>query len=145
MPDKKTKRRIGMHTSTAGALENAAKKIMELGGNCMQIFSSSPRAWAAPEPKPEGVRKMAELRAEHDLKPLVIHANYLINLCTTDAVNRPKSIAAFRQEIRNALTIGAEYLVVHPGSAKDHEHVDLAIEACAAGLAEAAHGIASKD
>ena len=139
---KTQKRRIGIHTSTSGALYNAATKAMELGANCFQIFSGSPRTWAAPAPKPEAVAKMAELRAAHDLRPLVIHANYLINLCSADAANRPKSIAAFRGELERAVTIGAEYLVVHPGSAKDHEHRDGAIAAFAAGLAESSQGLA---
>lgn len=138
---KTQKRRIGIHTSTSGALYNAATTAIELGANCFQIFSGSPRTWAAPAPKPDAVAKMAELRAAHDLTPLVIHANYLINLCSADAANRPKSIAAFRGELERAVTIGAEYLVVHPGSAKDHAHRDGAIAAFAEGLAEASKGL----
>lgn len=138
---KSTVRRIGIHTSTSGALYNAATKALELGANCFQIFSGSPRTWAAPPPKPDAVAKMAELRAQHNLTPLVIHANYLINLCSADAANRPKSITAFRGELERAVTIGAEYLVVHPGSAKDHEHRDAAIVAFAEGLAEASQGL----
>lgn len=79
-------RRIGIHTSTADALYNAATKAIELGADCFQIFSGSPRTWAAP-------------RAGHNLTPLVTHANYLINLCSPDAANRPKSITAFRGDL----------------------------------------------
>jgi deoxyribonuclease-4 len=138
----RSRRRIGIHTSTSGALFNAATKAIELGANCFQIFSGSPRTWAAPLPKPEACARMAELRAAHDLTPLVIHANYLINLCSADAANRPKSIAAFRGELERAALIGAEFLVVHPGSAKDHPHRDSAIAAFAEGLAEASRGLA---
>jgi len=134
-------RRIGIHTSTAGALYNAATKAIELGANCFQIFSGSPRTWAAAPPNPEAVIKMAALRAEHNLTPLVIHANYLINLCSPDLTNRPKSVAAFRGELERAVTIGAEYVVVHPGSAKDCEHRDAAISAFAEGLIAAAKGL----
>lgn len=136
-------RRIGIHCSTAGALPNAARKAVELGANCLQIFSGSPRTWAAPDPDPKAVAQMAGLRRDHDLTPLVIHANYLINLCSADAVNRPKSIAAFRGEVRRGLAIGAEYLVVHPGSAKDHPSREAAIDAFAEGLVEACDGLAS--
>lgn len=137
----KNTRRIGIHTSTAGGLFNAAIKANELGANCLQIFSGSPRTWAAPDPKPEACLRMAALRAEHDLKPLVIHANYLINLCSPDATNRPKSVEAFRGELRRAVAIGAEYLVVHPGSAKDHPSRDAAIAAFGEGLIEASVGL----
>ena len=139
---KKSIRRIGIHTSTAGALYNAATKALELHANCFQIFSGSPRTWAAPPPNPDAVAKMRQLRAEHNLTPLVIHANYLINLCSPDPSNRPKSITAFRGELERAVTIGAEFLVVHPGSAKDHETRDSAIEAFAHGLIEASAGLA---
>jgi len=136
-------RRIGIHCSTAGALQNAGLKALELGANCLQIFSGSPRTWAAPDPEPKNVAKMAELRKANDLTPLVIHANYLINLCSADATNRPKSVTAFRGEVRRGLTIGAEFLVVHPGSAKDHPSREAAIEAFAEGLVEACAGLTS--
>ena len=50
-----------------------------------------------------------------------------------------KSISAFRGEIDRAIVLGAEYLVVHPGSAKDLAMED-AIRLGAEGLIEAAKG-----
>jgi deoxyribonuclease IV len=111
--------RIGIHTSTAGALANAARQARELGANCFQIFSASPRMWRAAPPPPEEVAEMRRLRAGHDLAPLVIHDSYLINLASGDETIRAKSIAAFRGELERAFLIGAEYLVIHPGSHKD--------------------------
>jgi deoxyribonuclease IV len=55
-------------------------------------------------------------RAELGLGPLVIHANYLINLATSDPVMRVRSIQAYHDEIVRGLALGADYLVVHPGS-----------------------------
>ena len=85
---------------------------------------------------------MREVRARLDLRPLVIHANYLINLCSIDPVNRPKSVTAFRGEAERAIVIGAEYLVVHPGSSKD-QTPESAIEAFSVALAEACQGLES--
>jgi deoxyribonuclease-4 len=110
--------RIGIHTSIAGALENAALKAVDLGANTFQIFSASPRMWRAGPPDPANVARLKALRAEHDLTPLVIHDNYLINLAAAEPANRARSLAAFRGEIERALSIGAEYLVMHPGSYK---------------------------
>lgn len=134
---KKSIRRIGIHTSTSGALYNAAAKAAALGANCFQIFSGSPRTWAASPPHPDACVQMAALRVQHNLTPLVVHANYLINLCSNHAENRPKSIAAFRGELERSAAIGAEYVVVHPGSAKDCESREHAITAFAEALAEA--------
>lgn len=111
--------RIGIHCSTSGRLVNAASKALELGANCFQIFSASPRMWRAAMPPPEQLAEMRDFRAEHALAPLVIHDSYLINLAAPDPEIRRKSIAAFRDELLRAFAIGAEYLVMHPGSAKD--------------------------
>jgi deoxyribonuclease-4 len=111
--------RIGIHTSTAGSLERAATKAHELGANTFQIFSASPRMWRAKPPDPIQVRLLSKARERHDLAPLVIHNNYLINLASEDAVLRHRSIEALTGEIERALLIGAEYLVSHPGNYKD--------------------------
>ncbi|MDX2150936.1 MAG: deoxyribonuclease IV [Bryobacteraceae bacterium] len=135
--------RIGIHTSTHGALERAALKAAELGANTFQIFSSSPRMWRAGTPDPRQVRELGILRERHDLYPLVIHDSYLINLAACDPVIRRKSIDAFRSELERALAIGAEYLVAHPGSCKDQSR-EAGVMNLAEGFAAAAHGIQSK-
>ena len=59
---------------------------------------------------------MSGLRKKYDLKPLVIHSNYLINLAGLNSPFLKKSIAAFRGELERALALCADYLVLHPGS-----------------------------
>ncbi|MGD0732730.1 MAG: deoxyribonuclease IV [Terracidiphilus sp.] len=109
-------KRIGVHLGTAGGASNAVERAREIGANTFQIFSSSPRMWRAPKVDPKQAERMKELRAALDVGPLVIHTSYLVNVCSqTDEVRR-KSIEAFRGEIERALTLGAEYLVLHPGS-----------------------------
>jgi deoxyribonuclease-4 len=49
---------------------------------------------------------------------LLIHTSYLVNVCSQTVEVREKSVAAFRGEIERALALGAEYLVLHPGSWK---------------------------
>ena len=116
VPPKLTPRRIGIHTSTAGGVEEAAERAYRLGCNTFQIFSSSPRQWAPYELGRAQCEQMSRLREHYDLRPLVIHANYLVNLAGGNAEFHPKSIAAFRGEVERALALRAEFLVVHPGS-----------------------------
>jgi deoxyribonuclease-4 len=59
---------------------------------------------------------MRELRQKYNCSPLVIHTSYLVNLCSQSEEVRTKSIAAFHGEVERALALGAEYLVLHPGS-----------------------------
>jgi deoxyribonuclease IV len=111
--------RIGVHSSTAGSLERAAVHAHDIGANTLQIFSASPRMWRAKLPDSLQVQLLKNERAKHDLTPLVIHCNYLINLAAPVSHVRENSIHAFRGELERALMIGAEYLVVHPGNHKD--------------------------
>jgi deoxyribonuclease-4 len=115
-PPRLTARRIGIHTSTAGGPQNAAERAYRLGCNTFQIFSSSPRQWAPYELSAPQCTETNRLRASYDLKPLVIHTNYLVNLASSNELFLQKSVEAFRGEIERALAMGAEYLVLHPGS-----------------------------
>jgi deoxyribonuclease-4 len=114
----KTVKRIGIHLGTTGGASNAVERAREIGANTLQIFSSSPRMWRAPKVDPRQGTRIRELRAKLDVGPLVIHTSYLVNLCSQSDEVREKSVAAFRGEIERALALGAEFLVLHPGSWK---------------------------
>src|SRR6201998_1490815 len=60
--------------------------------------------------------EMNRLRTSYDLKPLVNHTNYLVNLASSNELFLQKSMHAFRGEVERALSLGAEYLGLHPGS-----------------------------
>jgi deoxyribonuclease-4 len=111
-------KRIGIHLGTTGGASNAVEQAREIGANTFQIFSSSPRMWRAPKVDPKQAARMKELRAKLDVGPLVIHTSYLVNLCSQTDEVREKSVVAFRGEIERALALGAEFLVLHPGSWK---------------------------
>src|ERR1700732_2683270 len=111
-------KRIGIHIGTAGGASNAILRAREIGANTLQIFTSSPRMWRAPKVDPQQCERMRALRAQHDVGPLVIHTSYLVNVCSQTADIRSKSVDAFRGEMEGALALGAEYLVLHPGSWK---------------------------
>ena len=113
--------RIGIHTSIAGSYLNALKSARKLGCNALQIFSSSPRMWqGGPSRIPEADAAAFRVRrAELGLGPLVIHANYLINLAAVQPMLQTRSIQAFQDELVRGVTLGADFLVVHPGSRGD--------------------------
>src|SRR6476646_11428703 len=113
--------RIGIHTSVAGSYLNALESARRLGCNALQIFSASPRMWVGlaattgriPEVDAAAFRAR---RAELGLGPLVIHANYLINLAASQPMLRTRSIQAFHDELVRGIALGADLLVVHPGA-----------------------------
>jgi len=136
--------RIGLHCSTSGALVNAARRAVEVGANCFQIFSSSPRMWRASMPPREQIEELRRFRAGHDLAPLVIHDSYLINLAAPDEEIRRKSIEAMRGELERAFAIGAEHLVIHPGSARQ-DPVEAGMERVVDSLRQAARRLRPPD
>jgi len=146
-PPRLTSRRIGIHTSSAGGVQNAAERAYRLGCNTLQIFSSSPRRWAPYELGEPQCAEMNRLRANYDLKPLVIHTNYLVNLASANERFLEMSLEAFRGELVRALSLCADYLVLHPGSFRgaDRERGLLrtaaAIAASSAGLDLAKAGL----
>jgi deoxyribonuclease-4 len=139
-PPKLTSRRIGIHTSSAGGVENAAERAYRLGCNTLQIFSSSPRQWKPYELGRPQCEQMQRLRDKYDLKPLVIHTNYLINLASITEAFLQKSIEAFRGEIERALALCAEYIVLHPGSFRGADREKGLLQTAAA-IAASAHGL----
>src|SRR5438270_1170280 len=113
-----TKPRIGAHLPIKGGLHEALLVGAELGCGAIQLFSRNPRGWMAKPLTKEAIDLFRKTRKRANLSPVLIHANYLINLAAADEVLLAKSIASFREEIERAIALGVDYLVVHPGSAR---------------------------
>src|SRR5277367_2682836 len=139
-PPAVTARRIGIHTSSAGGVQNAAERAYRLGCNAFQIFSSSPRQWAPYELSRPQCDELKRLREKYDLNPLAIHTNYLVNLAATNELFLRKSIAAFRGEVERALALCADYLVLHPGSFRGADR-EAGLLQTAAAIAAATQGL----
>lgn len=136
--------RLGLHTGIAGGLHRSIEQATTRGCQTWQIFSRNPRGWTARPLTPAEIDLFRAARESAGLDPCVIHSCYLINLAATDPGVRAKSIAAFRDEIERSLAIGADYLVIHPGSARGAT-IEAALTACAAAFHEAAVGIPELD
>ena len=132
--------RIGFHAPIAGGLQNALLKAHSLGCDTVQMFSRNPRGWRARPLTDVEVERFRAVHAETGLAPVVIHCNYLVNLAAADPTILEKSRASFREEVLRALILGADYLVVHPGSAKGACEAD-GIRTCAESLKVACDGL----
>ncbi|MBD0370499.1 MAG: deoxyribonuclease IV [Pyrinomonadaceae bacterium] len=132
--------RIGFHAPIAGGLQNALLKARSLNADAVQMFSRNPRGWVAKPLGLEEIERFRSVRAETGISPVVIHCNYLVNLAAADETIREKSRASFREEVERGLALGADYLVVHPGSARGACERD-AIQTCAESLRVACRGL----
>ena len=108
---------IGAHVSTAGGLVAAHERGLERHCDASQVFNQSPRMWKPTRWKADDVAEFRELMRNGPIDSVVIHAVYLINTATEDREMRSKSLASLVHALRMGDEIGADGVVVHPGSA----------------------------
>jgi deoxyribonuclease IV len=113
---------IGAHVSTAGGLVQAHERAVERGCEAMQVFNQSPRQWRPTRWKPDDVAAFLELMKAGPVKSATIHAVYLINPATKDRNMREKSAASLIHALRMGDEIGADGVVLHPGSTVGEPH-----------------------
>jgi deoxyribonuclease-4 len=109
---------IGAHVSTAGGLDKAIERGVDLGCESIQIFNQSPRMWRPTKYGPDDFAAFKEAMANSPVEAAVIHAVYLINCATKDKELRKKSLASLTHALRIGDAIGAAGVVLHPGAQK---------------------------
>ena len=106
---------LGAHTSTSGGVSKAVERAEKLGFTAMQIFTKNNNRWLA-KPLDEKEICKFKLSMEHsNIKIVVAHDSYLINLCATNLVLLEKSRVAFIDELTRCEELGVPYLNFHPG------------------------------
>jgi len=111
--------KIGCHVSIAGGIFNAPERAGELGCECFQIFSRSPRGGKASELTPEVVEKFKSEMKKWGIKNAYIHTPYYINFASTNNRIRHGSVSVVREELERASLLGVKYIMTHLGSAKE--------------------------
>lgn len=85
------------------------------GCEAVQIFSGNPRGWKIKPFDPEELKRFHLLCHQEDIRPVIIHSPYLINLASPDETIYRKSLAAFRTDLERADQLGADGFVIHVG------------------------------
>jgi len=129
--------RVGAHVSVAGGVDNAVGRQVDIGGNCGQIFTTSPQVWRHPTIEDGEAERFREATGEEEVGPWVIHASYLVNLATPKDDLRTKSIERMQAELDAAARLGVGYVNVHLGA-----HTGAGVEA---GLDNAASALGELD
>jgi len=109
---------IGAHVSPSGGLHRAVERGTALGVEAIQIFNQSPRAWRATPYTEEDFARFREALAASEIRGVLIHAVYLLNCASEEPELRARSLEALTHSLRIGKAIGADAVVVHPGSAK---------------------------
>ncbi len=108
--------RFGAHMSVAGGLHLAFEHAQKAGCDCLQVFVKNQRQWKAAPLSDEVLAAWHDVAHTSDIRPVVAHATYLINLASPDKSLWAKSIDAFVVELRRCGMLGISGLVLHPGS-----------------------------
>lgn len=125
--------RIGAHLPLATGMVKAVDRAHEIGAEAMQIFADNPTAWKRRAEPPRELEAFRQRLREHDIRPVSIHASYLVNLAGSNVASFERSIDLLAHELRHAPTFGARFVNVHIGS-----HLGLGV---AAGIERLAEGI----
>jgi deoxyribonuclease IV len=113
---------IGAHVSTAGGLVNAHQRGVERDCEAVQVWGQSPRQWRPTRWKEDDLASFLELMDGGPIGAIVIHAVYLINCASTDREIMRKSVASLIHHMQLGDAIGAQGVILHPGSAKGAPH-----------------------
>jgi deoxyribonuclease-4 len=120
-------RRLGVHTSIAGGLHLSLERARALGCTTIQIFSHNPRGWEVKRILEEEATNFQMLRRKFNITPVYIHTSYLINMASWDRHLRKKSIDLLVMEMDRADTLGADFVILHTGSASGRDR-DISIK-----------------
>ncbi|MEM7008231.1 MAG: deoxyribonuclease IV [Thermodesulfobacteriota bacterium] len=111
--------KFGAHISIAGGIDKAPKRAFDLGCECFQFFSRSPRGGKAPELTDELIRSFFDELDKYNINDYYIHTPYYINLCSDKKELRDSSINIVKEELERGSKLGVKYIMTHLGSAKD--------------------------
>jgi deoxyribonuclease IV len=120
MPDVAALRNpIGTHVPVGkGLAAGALAKADELECETLQIFVGNPRGWALSTGRPADDAAFRDAIGARGVRAF-IHAPYLVNLGSPTPATYANSAAMVAHNLRRAVEIGAEGVVVHTGSFVD--------------------------
>ena len=111
---------LGSHLSISGGLHKALLAAQGYGFQACALFLRNQVRWRTKALEDSAVEEFRRTRLATDIRAIVAHASYLVNLAGKSEV-RDKSIPAMIEDFTRCRRLGVEYLVFHPGSHPDLE------------------------
>ena len=110
--------KFGAHVSIAGGIENAPLRARELGCECFQMFTRSPRGGSPPDLEDRLLESFFLNCSEVGISDYYVHTPYFINLASGKEELREKSADLVREELERSSALEVKYMMTHIGSAK---------------------------
>jgi deoxyribonuclease-4 len=127
--------RVGIHLALGKGLRRAAERAGEIGARTAQVFVDNPTAWKRRSRPPRWLPEFKARLGELDVRPVAVHASYLVNLAGHEPRFRQSSLDVLSSDMAAAREYGASIVNVHIGSHRDTS-IEEGIERVAAGVAE---------
>ncbi|MFL6471082.1 MAG: deoxyribonuclease IV [Nitrososphaeraceae archaeon] len=110
--------RIGFHVSISGGISNSVDNALKIGCNAFQIFSRSPRGWAAKRLLGKDIENFRTKLNDSkiDTESVFVHMPYLPNLSSPSSRLHKKSTDTLIEELRRSSILGIPYVILHLGS-----------------------------
>jgi deoxyribonuclease-4 len=118
--------------SVAGGLPRAVARAVAHRCDAFQIFTKNANQWRGRILPSEEINEFRTMVRQADLRPVVSHASYLINLATTIATLHQQSLQAMADEIDRAEALDLLGVVLHPGcytEGSEHQGLELVADA----------------
>ena len=107
---------LGAHVSTAGGVHRAPERGTAIGASAIQLFTKTPSQWKEPVLTDEVAADFDAALQSSQIRAVVAHDSYLINLASPDGDLRARSMACFEGELQRCAQLGIPYVVTHPGN-----------------------------
>lgn len=107
---------LGAHTSISGGVSRAVDLADKLGFTAMQIFTKNNNRWFQQKLDEKEISSFKSKLKKSNVKFVVSHDSYLINLCAKNKTILEKSRKAFLDELERCELLGITYLNFHPGA-----------------------------
>ncbi len=114
--------KLGAHQSISGGYTQALERIKNIDGNCLQIFSSSPRGWNFPKITEQQIADFVNLRNKLKIDPVYFHASYLVNLADEGKIGHLSKMALVT-DLNIASKLKIKGVIIHLGSFKNKNKI----------------------
>ena len=107
---------VGNHVSVAKGFLAMGEEELSLGGTTFAFFTRNPRGGNAKAVSADDVEALQQLLQEQNFGPLVAHAPYTMNLCSSKESVLEFSNRVLREDMGKMEMLPGNFFNFHPGS-----------------------------
>ena len=108
--------KIGCHLSAAKGFLAMGKEAVSINASTFQFFTRNPRGSKAKEMDADDVREFLTLAAKYDFFPVLAHAPYTLNACSSEARTREFALEVMADDLKRMEYTPYNLYTFHPGS-----------------------------